>query len=148
MIVRRNHNQTALGGKAASQRFAILELAVVDDHLAAVAFGRVALDRGRVGRHEDDARNVEQVPRERDRLRVIAGRKGQHPTAPLGGGEARQRIEGAAKLEGAGALEVFALEEQVRVGPGIERPRGDDRRAMRDAEDLPGGVLNILERRA
>ena len=79
------------------------------------------LDGWCVRRHDDDARDVEQVPGEGDRLCVIAGRKGEDATAALGGGEPGQRIEGAAEFERAGALEIFALEEQMSVGAGIQR---------------------------
>ena len=77
VIVGRNHDEAALVRDAAAQRFAIVALAVVEDDLAAVSFGRLALDRRGVGRHDDDARDVEQLPGERDRLRVIAGGKGE-----------------------------------------------------------------------
>ena len=40
------------------------------------------------------------------------------PRRRSSGGEPRERVVGAAELEGAGALKVFALEEQVRAGRG------------------------------
>jgi len=47
---------------------------------------------------------------------VVAGGEGDDAAATLVGGEPRQRVVGAAKLEGARALQVFALEEYVGAG--------------------------------
>ena len=77
VIVGRNHDQAALCRDAAAERLAIVALAIVEDDLAAVSLGRLALDRGGVGRHDDDARDVEQLSGERDRLGVIAGGEGE-----------------------------------------------------------------------
>ena len=41
-----------------------------------------------------------------------------HAAAPLVGGEPGERVVGAAELEGAGALKIFALEEQLARGRG------------------------------
>ena len=63
------------------------------------------------------------------------------------GREARQRVVGAAELEGAGALQVLALEEQLRAGARVDRARGGDRRAVRDAGNLSRGALDVGEGR-
>ena len=84
---------------------------------------------------------------ERDRLRVVAGRKRQDAAAPLVGGEPRQRVVGAAELEGAGALQVLALEEDARAGALVDAARGDDRRAVRDAGDPGGGAFDVAKSR-
>ena len=101
VIVGRNQREAALGGEPAADRFAVVALAIVEDDLAAVAFGGDAFDGGRVGRHDDDARDVEQLAGERDRLRVIAGREGDDAAPAFVGREARERVVGAAELEGA-----------------------------------------------
>ena len=116
MIVRRNQREPAFGGEPPSDGFAVFRIAVVEDHLAAVALGGDAFDRGRVRRHDDDARDVEHLSGERDGLRVVAGREGDDAAAALVGVQSRERVVRAAKLEGAGALQVFALEEQLGAG--------------------------------
>jgi len=50
----------------------VVVVAVVEDDVCAVAGGRVAFDCWRVGRHHDHARDVQQLPGERHRLRVIS----------------------------------------------------------------------------
>ena len=72
VIVRRNHGEAAFVRHATADRLAIAVVAIVDDHFAAVFFGGLALDHRRVGRHDDDARDVEHASRERDGLRVIS----------------------------------------------------------------------------
>ena len=121
-------------------------VAIVEDDFAAVAFGRDTLDRRRVGRHDDDARDVEELSGERDRLRVIAGREGEDAAPPLGVGEPRQRVVGAAEFEGAAALQVLALEEQLGACVRVDRAGGDDRGAMGDAGDLPCGAFDVGKR--
>ena len=139
--------EAAFGGQAAADGFAVVALAVVEDDLAAVAFGRPALHRRRVGRHDDDARDVEELAGERDRLRVVAGREGDDAAAAFVGREARQGVVGAAELEGARALQVLALEEHLGAGARVHGARRDDRRAMRGAGDLARGALDVGERR-
>ena len=140
VIVGRDEREPALARQPLADRFAILAVAIVEDDLAAVPFRRAALHRRRVGRHDDDARDVEQLAGERDRLRVVAGRKGDDAAAALVGREARQRVVGAAELEGAGALQVLALEEQLGAGPRVDRARGGDRRAVGDAGNLAAAL--------
>ena len=69
-----------------------------------------------------------QPRRERDRLRVIARGERDDAGAALRGIEPRQRVVGAAELEGAHALQVLALEEkrggELRVGGAGGKDRG------------------------
>ena len=120
---------------------------IVKDDLAAIGLCGALFHGGGVVGHHDDAGDVEDLAGEGNRLGVIAGGERQHAAFPLVGGEARERVIGAAELEGAGALEVLALEEELGAGEGVERSRGRDRRAMRDAGDLPRGVLDVGKRR-
>ena len=106
----------------------------------------IALHRRRVGRHDDDARDVEHLSGERDRLRVVAGREGDDAAAALVGGEARERVVGAAELEGAGALQVLALEEQVGAGARVDGARGRDRRPWATPAICARGALDVGER--
>jgi len=66
-------------------------------------------------RHDDRGLHPLEACRQRDRLRVVAGREGQDATLALRFVELRDRVEGAAELERAHALVVLALEQQVRV---------------------------------
>ena len=59
------------------------------------------------------------------------------------GGEPGEGVIRAAKLEGARALEVFALEEDVGAGARLHGARRRDRRSMRGAGNLAGGALDV-----
>jgi hypothetical protein len=52
---------------------------------------------------------------------VVAGRVGDDAAALLVAVEPRERVVGAAELEGAGALQVFAFEEDTPAGLLINR---------------------------
>jgi len=143
VIVRWDEREPTLGGEARADGFAVFALAIVEDDLAAVAFGRHALDSGRVRRHHDHPRDIEDSAGERDGLRMISGGK-RHDAAPaFVGGELREGVVGAAKLEGAGALEILAFEEQLRTGLLVEAPGRHDGRAMGNACDPPCRSLDI-----
>ena len=100
-----------LAGKPPPDRFPIFRVAVVGHHPTAVAAGRLDLLGRRVGRHQDGGGHRQQVARERDRLGMVAGRKGDHTGPPPLGIELRDRVVGAAELERADPLQVLALEE-------------------------------------
>ena len=52
------------------------------------------------------------------------------PFARLLVGEAEDGVAGAAHLEGAGLLQVLALEEELGAGELVDEARGQDRRAV------------------
>jgi len=122
-------------------------LTVVEDDLRAVSFRRGALDGGCICGHDDDAGNVEKLSGQRHGLCMIPGREGDDAAAAFVEREPRQRVVGAAELEGARALEVLALEEDPAAGALVNRVRGDNRRAMSDACELPGCELDVGEGR-
>ena len=67
-----------------------------------------------------------------DRLGMIAGRRGDHASGALFGGQLEQFVERAALLVGGGELEVLELEphfgaDDVGQGPAHQRGRADDR---------------------
>ena len=130
VIVRRNQGHAALFGKAAPDRLAVLAVTVVDHDIAAVAARRCDLRCRCVVRHHDRRRHAEQARRQRDRLRMVAGRERDDAGFALAPVEARQRIEGAAELEGAHALEVLALEEDLGAELVVGCARGQHRRAV------------------
>ena len=73
VIVRRDERQPALVGQTRSDGLADFAVAVVEDDVAAVPFRRDPLHGRCVRWHDDDARDAEDLPGERDGLRVIAG---------------------------------------------------------------------------
>ncbi len=130
MIVGRDQCQAVLLGQPAADGFAVFGIAVVEDHLAAVAARGLDLDRRRVLGHHDHRAHAQQPRRQRDRLRMIARREGDDTGLALLGCELRQRVVRAAELEGAHALEVLALEEQLGAGQRIRRGRREDGRPV------------------
>jgi hypothetical protein len=145
MIEGRDQRQPALRRKALPDRFAVLALAIVEDDLGAVLGRCRPLDGRGVGRHHDDAWDVEQAAGERDRLSVVAGRIGDDAAALLGRLEPREGVVGAAELERPGALEVLALEEDAGAGLLINGAGGDDRGPVRDAGEQPGCGFDVCE---
>ena len=73
MVIGRDQRQSALGGETAPDLFAILCIAVVEDHFAAVVPGRLDLHLGRIPGHDDRRRCPQQSPGEGRRLGMIAG---------------------------------------------------------------------------
>jgi hypothetical protein len=93
-----------------------------------------------VFRHHDDGVDAEQVGVPRHRLRVVAGRHGDHAGSAFGGGQQRQPVGGTAFLEGAGRLQVVQLQHDLGAG----RARQGIAAHRRGAQDAPvyplGGV--------
>ena len=83
VIVGRDEGEPALLRQPAADGLAVVALAVVEDDVGAVSFGGGALDRGRVTRHDDHARDVQELSRQRDRLCVIARGKGDDAAPPF-----------------------------------------------------------------
>ena len=78
-IVERGHQGRApLRGEPGADLLAALGGAVVGDDLGAGREGRVALHRGRVGRHDDGRRDAEPPGRDRHALGVVARGEGDH----------------------------------------------------------------------
>ena len=121
MVVRRNQRHAALVSQTATNGFAVLAEAVVDDDGRAVALRSRHLGSGRVVRHDDHRRHAEQARRERDRLRVVARGERNDAGAALVLVETRQRVERAAELERTHTLEVLTLEEQLCAELGVCR---------------------------
>src|SRR5439155_797216 len=81
-----------------------------------------------------------------DALSVITGRERHDAAAPLVGAQREQLVESAADLERAGALEVFALEEDTEAAGVVPRLRRDHGCARDAIEQSPGGGVNVVER--
>ena len=133
----RYEREAALARQRRAQRLAILAVAVVRDHLGAVAAGGVELGGGRVGRHQDHGRRVEHARGDRDGLGVVSRRVRGHAAAARLGGQARDHVVGPAELERTPALQALGLQEHARAGACVERPRGE-RRAC-GGRPRPGG---------
>jgi len=133
IVVGRDRREAALLAERVRADLAVLGVAVVGDDLGTVAARRLDLGGRGVERHQDGRLGVVHLGGERDRLGVVARRPGAHAARALGRAQARDRVVGAAELEGAAALQVLGFEEHRRAGARIERARGDDRGLVRDA---------------
>ncbi len=88
----------------------------VQVHVGAVAAGGGQLGQRRPGRHEHGGLGVEQRRGQGHALRVVAGAGRDHPARPVVLAEPVDAGVGAPDLERAGALQVLALEVDVRAG--------------------------------
>ena len=76
----------------------------------AQTLGAAALRGSDRRRHHDDRRHAEHLRRERDRLRVVAGRRRNDAARAYGSGIPFEKVVRAAQLEGAAALQHLGLE--------------------------------------
>ena len=93
---------------------------------------RVHLDLGRRLRHHDQRAQPEVTRGKRDALCVVAGAGGDDAARALRGGEVRDAVVGAAKLETENGLKVFALEQDFVAQPARQARRGFERRFVCD----------------
>ena len=142
LVVGVHERQPALGGERAGERLAVVGVAVELDDLGAVALGGRALGRGRVARHEDRRPRAVLARGEGQRLGVVARGDRAHAVGTQRG----HGVEGAAELEGAGALEVLGLQGDRGADPRVERARAQQGRAVRDAVEARGGRVHVVDR--
>jgi hypothetical protein len=111
----------------------------------AAGFDGFEFRRDRTFRHDDVRRDAARLRRERQRRAVIA--RGMRDDAARGClvVERPHRVARTAELERAGALEVFAFEEQFRTGERIERARAQHGRDVRVRRDARGGGFDVGE---
>src|ERR1700728_1369779 len=114
MIIGRNEREAILVCERAADFLAVFRVTIVKDNIAAVPLGRSNLADRRVIGHDDAGGHAEQACSERDGLRMVSRREGDNTRAALTRVELRKSIECTTKLEGAHALQVFALEEYFR----------------------------------
>ena len=114
------------------QSFAVLnglfELrAVKHDFGTHAAHGR---DLARIGafRHDDDNANIEQLPRIRDRLAVIARGSADQSAAAFGRSHLRNQVDAAAHFEGTDRLVVLVLYVNLRADQVVQRGIVEERR--------------------
>ncbi len=96
VVKRRHQRHAAFLRQAAADGFAVFGVAVVGHHLRAIFARGSHLGCGGVFRHHDHGGHVEQAGRQRNRLGMVTGRKGQHATFALLRGELGQGVVGAA----------------------------------------------------
>ncbi|MCY1302282.1 hypothetical protein D9M70_519320 [compost metagenome] len=145
MVEGRDEDGIALGRQLRADRRPVLGIAVIEHDIGAIAAGRRHLHFGRILRHHDRRGNTLQPCGIGDRLRMVAGGEGDDApllAAFLQGGD---RIVGTAEFEGAGALEIFRLEEKPRAGGGIGCAGGQHRRSMRHAGDAVPCRQHVVE---
>jgi hypothetical protein len=118
------------------------------DDARAVLLDRAALHRRRRRRHHDVSGDAAHACRDRDRLREVARAVCRDAARGVRVVEARDRIPGAAELEGAALLQVVALEEEAAAGARVERAAGRDRRAMGAARETRGRGADVGEVRS
>jgi hypothetical protein len=130
VVVGRDEDAARLRRQVPGARLAILGLPVVVDHLGAIALGRRHLQGGRVRRHQEDGRGSRELGGEGHALGMVARGEADHAALALLVAEGQELVERAANLEGAGTLEILALEEDVVAAPLVERAARDDRRMV------------------
>ena len=108
-----------------------------DDHLGAVAAHALDFDRRRRLGHDDNCGNAESLRHQRDRLTMVAGRVRNDARCARLGRQLRNHVAGAAHLECAHRLQVFALERQ--------RTDLEERRSQRHSADPHRGRPDVVE---
>ncbi|CAH0308671.1 hypothetical protein SRABI128_04428 [Microbacterium sp. Bi128] len=110
-------------GVALGFRQRLVHVVAMQHHLGAVAAGGGELGQCNAERHVDPGLDAQALGCDSHALGVVSGR-GRHDAALLFGvGELGHPHVGTADLEGAGALQVFALEEDLAADRAAEGPR-------------------------
>ena len=143
VVIGRHQNGAASRGDFAGDRFAVVACAIVEHDFGAERRGALAFGARRVARHHDHARHAEEPCRGRNALGMIAGRERDDAADALCRRDRRELVIGAAELERSGALQRLGLEENPSAGQGVERGRGEKRRAQRDAGEPASSGLDI-----
>ncbi|MNV00271.1 hypothetical protein D3C71_904300 [compost metagenome] len=105
---------------------------------AAMGAHGIHLDLGRRLRHHDDGAHAQLGRRDRDALRMVAGRGGDHAAVARGLRRVAHLVVGAAHLEGKHRLVVFPLQMDGVLQPRRQAPSGVQFGFAGDVVD-PGG---------
>ena len=143
MIVGRNHDGTGVLLDQLCRFHSRLLIWVTRDYFPAVLQNGFAFDPVRVARHDDIGGGLEELGGESERAGMISRAVRDHAACELPRFEMGQRVNRAAKLEGAGFLQVLAFEKQLVPRSFVERLASQNGRAMRVAGDVPRGSLDI-----
>lgn len=147
MVEGGNDRRAGLLREAGADLLAILGFPVIADHLCAARAHPFGLHRRRVVRHHDARADAEQPRRLRDALGVIAGRERDDAPGLLRIGQPRERIECAAELERAGALQDLRLDQHASAERRVERRIVQQRRAHRPTVEAARGLPHVVEYR-
>src|SRR6185312_11060773 len=128
---RRDQGESMFARQLATQLLAVLFVPVIKDDVCTIAASGSHLRCRGIAGHYDSRRYPQQFGGKRDRLGVVAGRKGRDTPPALPGIESGQRVERSAELEGPGTLEVLALEEDLGAQLLVRSARSQDRCAVR-----------------
>jgi len=115
-----------------------------------VQLGAVALDRRELGfhrarGHDHVGGNAAGVCGQGERRPVVAGRVRDHAARGSVRIQRPHRVAGAAELERPGALQVFALEEELGARQRVERARAQQRRDVGMRGNARSGILHVGE---
>src|SRR6266852_85139 len=122
-----DHHGPALFREGAGGGVGVVVDGALQHHLGAVLGSRLHLGQRGASGHEHGGVDPEQRGAEGHALRVVAGAGGDDSPRALLGGQARDSVVGSSDLEGAGALEVLALQHRGASGHSREDPRRPDR---------------------
>ncbi len=86
-------------------------------HLAATGAHALHLQLRRGARHDDGGLDAQFARRQRQALRMVTRRGGDHAAGELFGRQLRQLVVGAANLEGEHRLQILALEQNLVAEP-------------------------------
>ena len=128
------------------RRFSRFQRRLAKDDSAAVLGDGPALGRRRGARHDDGGRDAAESGGEGERLGVVAGAVRDDAAGGRLGVELPHGVPGAAELEGADLLQMFALEEERPAREPIERPARQHRRHMGIAGDALGRGPDVVQR--
>ena len=141
VVERMDEGQAALGLELERAGVGVGVAVAVQDDLAAEGADGVDLERRRRRRHDDQRLAAEPPRRERDALRVVAGRGADDAARERVGRQPDHLVVGAAQLEAEHRLGVLALEEDVVAEARRERRRSVERRLDGDVVDPRGEDL-------
>jgi len=145
-VVKRGDEGAAFAlGQGFGDGHGVFGVAVIAHHLGARAQGGGQLGRRRIVGHDDGGRDAQYLRGQGHRLGVVTRRISHHPRALLGGRELRQGVVATAKLESAHALEVFALEKNLRPQLLVQACRAQHGGAVRVAVQALRGSAHVLE---
>ena len=124
----------------------VVAITVVGHDLGRHGAHIVGLDRGRVGWHDDDGPDAEELCGGGHALCMVAGREGDDAARALLLRQGSDLVICAAELERAGALQDLRLEEKPGTELVVERRRFQKRRPPRQSVDPAGGRAYVVYR--
>ncbi len=131
-----HEHQAALAGEFRRMFVGLVVVVAVQNDLAAEIRDRLHLDVRRRQRHDDDRRNSPGARRQRDTLRMIAGRGADDAALRADRRQLRDLVVGAANFERKHRLQVFTFEQDAIVQTARQPRCGLQRRLDGDIVDF------------